>query len=284
MLFALALVFSKRSQRCGSSTWMVVYTANNWAAVFFSILWFTEPATVPWHLIWQPILVGFLYIAGQSFTFLALERGDVSVAAPVLSSKVVIVAVLVTVLAQEPLPSVVWCAVVISMLGIILAQRTDRGDERRGNILFSVFFAICAATTFSFFDLLVQQWASDFGSSRFLPIVFWVGAILSLGYLPFIDHSRWKLPGVIVPLMLGTVCIGLQAICIVCALAYFQDAVAINVVYALRALWGVVFAWALARRFQMDEQHISKRTMIMRLIGALLLTVAVIMCVTSKAS
>ena len=263
---------------------MIVLVANFWAALLFSTLWFTETKPVPWDSVWQPVLIGFLYILGQSLTFLALEHGDVSVAAPVLSTKIVAVAVLLVAISGERLSTVLWAAVVMAMGGIILVQRTDQPTQR-DRLLWSIAFALAAATTFALFDVLVQDianWAPKWGSGHFLPILFWVGALASLAYLPLIDHSKWKTPGLKLPLFTGTLCIGLQALCIVCTLAYFGDAARVNVVYALRGLWGVVLAWMFASRFDMQEQHLSRNTMLTRLMGAILLTAAVIMALVFK--
>ena len=43
---------------------------------------------------WQPVLVALTFIAGQAFTFVALQRGDVSVATPMLGIKILLVALL----------------------------------------------------------------------------------------------------------------------------------------------------------------------------------------------
>ena len=45
-----------------------------------------------WQWFWQPLAAACLFIAGQTLTFLALERGDVSIATPVLGSKTIYVA------------------------------------------------------------------------------------------------------------------------------------------------------------------------------------------------
>lgn len=262
---------------------MVIVIGNTVSALIFTGFWFLESQPVPWSLIWQPIIVGVLYILGISFTYLALDRGDVSVAAPILSSKIVWVAILLTVIAGEQLSVYRWAAVLMAMVGIVLVQKSDtRGEHRR--ILSTIAFALCASSTFAMFDVMVQKWAGAslpdgsriWGSAHFLPIIFWTGWVISLGFLPLIDHSKWRVPGMLLPLWIGSLFIALQAMCLVCTLAYFGDAARVNVVYALRGLWGVLFAFALASRFDMQERHASHRILASRVIGAVLLTSAVI--------
>ncbi|MEZ6090368.1 MAG: DMT family transporter [Pirellulaceae bacterium] len=276
ILFTLGLIATKRAGSRGASTWMIIFVGNTASATLFTGFWFTESRSVPWSLIWQPLLVGVLYILGISLTYMALDRGDVSVATPILSSKLVWVAILLTVIAGERLSATRWSAVLMAMLGIIMVQQTDRRGEHRRLVL-TIVFALSAASTFAMFDVLVQEWAESWGSGHFLPIIFWTGWVLSLALLPKIDHSAWKRPGLLLPLWIGAFLVSLQAMCLVCTLAYFGDATRVNIVYALRGLWGVLFAFALARRFDMQERHASSRTLTCRIIGAILLTGAVVL-------
>ena len=281
LLFAVGIVFTKRATALGSSTWMVVFVANFWGALLFSPLWLSEEKALPLNLLWQPLIVGVLYILGQACTFLALKYGDVSVAAPILSTKIICVPFLLTLIAGLRVEWDIWISVTMAMLGIMLVQRSDEpGSKKR--LLLSVAAALGAAVTFALFDVLVQLWSGPWGAGHFLPLVFWTGAVLSLVFLPMIERERWRVSPMYGPLLIGTFCIGMQAICIVTCLAYFGDAARVNVVYALRGLWGVVLAWMLAKRFDMQEQHLSRKVLLERLGGAMLLTLAVILILVSR--
>lgn len=277
-LFVAGLMLIKKAGGWGVGPWTVTFIANIWAALVFSSLFLLGGPGRPFDQLWQPAIIGVLYILGQFFTFMALSHGDVSVATPVFSVKVLLVAVLVTVIAGEHLPIEVWAAAALATIGIGLVQQSN-SSSKHSRVAFTVMFALLAATTFSLFDVLVQRWAPAWGAGRFLPIAFGIAAVLSLGFLPWIDKPRRIPRKALPPLLIGTLCIALQALCIVFALARFGDAARVNIVYALRGLWGVVLAFAFARLLQSGEAGLSSRVMIARLIGAGLLTAAVVLAI-----
>ena len=80
-------------------------------------------------------------------------------------------------------------------------------------------------------------------------------------------------------LIAGSILIALQAICIVVAVGLFGDAARVNVVYALRGLWGVALAWLVAWKWGGAEAEHSRSTMILRVTGASILTTAVILVI-----
>ena len=82
-------------------------------------------------------------------------------------------------------------------------------------------------------------------------------------------------------LLAGSLLIAMQAICIVVAVGVFGDAARVNVVYALRGLWGVVLAWLVARKWGGAEAEHSRETMLFRVAGATVLTAAVILAIVA---
>jgi hypothetical protein len=77
-------------------------------------------------------------------------------------------------------------------------------------------------------------------------------------------------------MILSTVLMPLQSMGMTIALSQFGDATRVNIVYALRGLWAIVFAWALAGSFEGGERYASQSVMLRRATGALLLTGAVV--------
>ena len=51
---------------------------------------------------------------------------------------------------------------------------------------------------------------------------------------------------------------------------------------ALRGLWGVVLAWLVARKWGGAEAEHSRKTMLFRIAGASVLTIAVILAIVSE--
>ena len=288
LLLVCGLLCIKRATMHGVTSWTVTFLANEWAAIVFSTLWLTGGTMQPVSLWWQPAIIASLYILGQIFMFSAIQRGDVSVATPVFGIKVVLVAFLVTQFFGQPLSSMVWVGAVLATIGIGLVQWTPPGDEeepaankQRSSTVMTVVLAVLSASSFATFDVLVQKWAPAWGAGRFLPMVYWMVAILSLGFLPAFQSDKLKAPAIRNVLLPGTLLIALQAVCIVFTLATFGDAARVNVVYALRAVWGVLLAWLVAITWGGNEATLPRRVMVLRFVGAGLLTVAVILVVTS---
>ena len=259
------------------SPWTFSFLANMWAAVLFSSLWILGGAGQPWLMLWQPAIIAVLYIAGLIFTFCAIENGDVSIATPVFGLKVLFVAVLVTLVMGQTLPTLVWGAAGLAVFGIGMIQWTSSGHPRR--LIFTIVFALLAASSFATFDVLVQKWSPAWGTGRFLPAVYWIVAILSLGFLPVVQFDKLKDPKVRLPLYLGSLLIACQAIFIVFTVSKFGDATRVNVVYATRGLWGVLFAWGVAKVWGGSEADVPTKQMVIRFCGAILLTGAVILAI-----
>jgi drug/metabolite transporter (DMT)-like permease len=107
-------------------------------------------------LLWQPAVIAMLFILGLIFTFLAVERGEVSIATPVFGIKVVFVALLLTVFGEEQLPAAVWYAAALATVGIGLIQWTKLRDHKiqrflLPGVLLIALQAICIVFTISFF-------------------------------------------------------------------------------------------------------------------------------------
>lgn len=282
LLFVLGMLFIKRAAENGATPWTTTFLANQWAALVFSAFWFLPGEDPSSSQLWQPTIIAALYILGQVFTFSAIEHGDVSVATPVFGIKVLLVAIVVSAVLGERLPSVVWTAAGLATLGIAMVQYRPSvlsPVSGRRRAVYSVVLAILAATAFTFFDVCVQSWAPEWSARRLLPISFWIAGLLSIGFLPFAQPKLLLEQSTRVPLLLGTLCVALQALCIVFTLATFGDAARVNVVYAMRGIWGVVLAWIVASRWGGNEATLPKRVMLARLVGAGLLTTAAMMVV-----
>jgi drug/metabolite transporter (DMT)-like permease len=235
-----------------------------------------QPATS----FWQPALVGGLFLAGQLLTFLAVAHGDVSIAAPVLGIKVLIVPAASRFFVDDELSARVWIAAAIAVVGIAFVQARD-ATIHRSRIIASVGYALLAACSMTLFDLLIQRWAPGWGAGYFLPIAFAFAAVLSLAFVSLADRAAdLRRLGVIPLLAIGAVLMSLQAIGMTLTLGLFGDATRVNIVYSLRGLWGVLLTWLLAGQVNAIGAGPSHRTMVMRLIGAVLIGISVIISVT----
>lgn len=281
VLFASGLLFLKRATLEGANPWTVSLVANLWAATLFSGFWFLESEPVRPSLIWQPALVALFFISGQMGTFFAITHGDVSIAAPLFGIKVLLVAIMATLIGGQTLPAAIWVAATLATIGIALVQWTGSGKRMR--IWYTIISAMAASTSFSVFDVLVQRFCSSptaaWTPGRFLPIMFWFVAICSSLFLIGFQRDKFAVPAVRRSLLIGGLLIGLQAICVVFTLSAFGDAPRVNVVYSMRGIWGVLLAWAAALIWGGSEALLTRKTMFFRLGGALLITISVVIAI-----
>ena len=235
-----------------------------------------QPAT----LLWQPAIIGGLFLAGQLLTFLAVAHGDVSIAAPVLGIKVLIVPAASHFFVDEELSAKIWIAAAIAVIGIAFVQTRDATVDR-SRIVASVGYALLAACSMTLFDLLIQRWAPSWGAGYFLPIAFACAALFSLAFVPWADRpADLRRLGVLPLLAGGALFMSVQAIGMTVTLGLFGDATRVNIVYSLRGLWGVLLTWLLARHVNTSGSGASHRTMVMRLIGAVLIGISVVISMT----
>ena len=280
LVVVFGLLCLKRAQERGASSWTLMIVVCWSAACLFPVLSLLGGTMQPAALFWQPAIVGALFVAGQLLTLLAVARGDVSIAAPVLGVKVLIVPAASRFLVADQLSARIWIAAAIAVVGIAFVQARD-ATIQRSRIAASIGFALLAACAMTLFDLLIQRWAPVWGAGYFLPIAFACAALFSLAFIPLADRpAELRRLGVLPLLAWGALFMSLQAIGMTVTLGVFGDATRVNIVYSLRGLWGVLLTWLLASHLNASGSGASHRTMVMRLIGAVLIGLSVVISVT----
>ena len=131
LLYAFAALVLKRSSQLGVGLWRTTFVANAIVAALFSLLWLLGGAPVRTEELWQPGLIALCLFAGQISQFLALEKGDVSVAVPVFGLKVIMVAFFTPILTGDSVSAKLWMAALLSVLGITLLNRKDAAQSAR---------------------------------------------------------------------------------------------------------------------------------------------------------
>ncbi len=287
VVFVLGMMLVKTSTMRGASPWTGTCLANLWLALLWGIPAVLQQSIVPPDAWGQAAVIGGLFVLGQLFTYLAFQYGDVSVATPIFGIKVLMVAALSSVMSGELIPSRVWVAAALATIGVVLVQSTNGRiptrvtpadsvipRDRRG---LTIVMALLAAVALSLFDVLLQKWGSRWNSREFLPVAFAATGLFSLIFLPWVDRpGKLRQLDAVSPMLFGTFLMAVQAVSMSYALATYGDATRVNIVYALRGLWGVLLAWMLARWFYSNESLLAPRIMLVRLLGAGLLTAAVV--------
>jgi uncharacterized membrane protein len=279
LLYVFGALLLKNASVRGAGLLRTTVVANLIFGVVFSSLWLLggrmqEPAA--WI---QPATTAALFFAGQILSLVALQRGDVSVATPVLGIKVVLVAFFVTWIIGERIPGAVWAAAALSSAGIVLLSR-GAGKAAAGGAATALFFGGLAAAAFALFDVLVQKWAPAWGAGRFLPLTMGLVALYSLPLLLAagdpVPTGAWR------PLLIGSLLVSLNGLLLISSLAFFARATTINVVYSARGLWSIAAVWLVGPWFGNREREQGKSVLRARLAGAALLLAAIVLVVAMR--
>ncbi len=131
VVFVLGMVLGKRAISAGASPWTNTFLANVWLAVIWATIGVCRGEWLPAQAWWQAALVGLAFVGGQMFSFLAFQHGDVSVATPIFGTKVVIVALLLSVVGDEPVGTRVWIGAILASLGVAVMQRGSAAAPSR---------------------------------------------------------------------------------------------------------------------------------------------------------
>lgn len=281
LLYVFAALLLKEASGRGVGVFLSTAATNLCCGIAFSGLW-ALGGTIPSGLWWQPALVAATFLAGQLLGFVALQRGDVSVATPAMGTKVVLVALLVTVLIGEQAGAALWSAAALSSLGLVFLGRGGKGPSA-GAVVPSLLFGVLTAAAFALFDVLVQKWAPAWGAGRFLPVMMGFVALYTLVLVALLGKSVGTLPREARrPLALGALLMSAQAVMLISALALYSKATLINIVYSARGLWSVLAVWWVGHWFANREREGGRAVFLNRLLGALLLLASIALAVIAK--
>lgn len=271
--YTLAAMALKRAMD-GGHPWRVLFIVNLIGAVLFQtwLLHGGEPFTAA--NITHAILAGTAFFIGQVFTFVAISRGDISIATPVLGTKVIFVALLVFVTGGEELGWKLWVATFLTTLALALLGGEWRANRER--LLVSVGFAFLASIAFAATDVMQQLWARSFGFGHFGPVMFATVGVLSFTLIPFFSAPLRQMPRPMVVWALGGgTLLTVQAMGIAYCIAVYHEVTVTNVLYNTRGLWSVALVWVVGHWFANSEKQVGGAIMSRRLIGALILLAAV---------
>jgi drug/metabolite transporter (DMT)-like permease len=273
-IYALSTLFVKRASASNVGLTRTLCLSNWMMGVLFLFVFLFHQGPVNWELWYAPLLAGFCFFLGQVFTFVAIRIGDVSVMTPVMGTKVVFVALAALVLTAEPPPPLVWGGAILTAIAIFALGVGDFRSNRA--VLPAIAAALASAAFFGLTDSLVQKWGRSMGPQFFIGAMFSCVALMSFGLIPFFRGSlrsinRWAWPW----LLAGTFLMALQALLLGLALSNFGAATEMNILYSSRGIWSIILVITVGPYFANLEREAGIRVMILRLVGAVLLTAAI---------
>lgn len=266
--YVVSMLAFKRAGDFGVGVWRTTFIANWACALIFLPVWLRQGfAPVPGTAYWQPAAIAVLFLAGQIFMFLAITRGDVSVATPVMGVKVLLVALFSGLIGLGAVPFKWWVGASLSVAAVGLLNLRGGGAHRR--VGQTVLLTVLSATMYALSDVLVQKWAPAWGQGNFFPPMFFIVGLYSFALLGFargglggIASAAWRWVG------LGALCNALTNAGIAITLGIWGNATAVNIVYSSRGLFSVALVWGVGHWFSNAEQHAGRGVLLSRLAGA----------------
>ena len=131
---------------------------------------------------------------------IALNRGDVSVATPVIGLKVVFVTVFVALIVGDRMLVDYWVSAGMSAAGIALLSLGGVGGGgiggagRHHHVPLTVVTSLAAAACYAMFDTLVRKWSPAWGVGRLLPTAMGLAALMSCALWPAFEGRLRDLP------------------------------------------------------------------------------------------
>jgi drug/metabolite transporter (DMT)-like permease len=275
IMFAIAAILIKRATKYNIDVWRTTFIANlTTTAMSMSLL--TMGGKWPYiYDLWQPMFVGFLFFAGQTTAMLALNKGEISIAAPILGLKILMVAFFATMFIDHPLPESIWIACVLSTLGVVMLNLNGSGGTS-GNFFYSVVCSIICAAAFGLCDVCVQLWSAPMGMGVFVPLALFFNALFSFSMVPFFKGSLREIPKPAwKTLLLGCSVMGFQSLIIAVTISLWSRAPTINVLYSTRGVFSVLLMAFVARHIGVTDQTQSARIAIIRAAGAVCICTAI---------
>ena len=181
---------------------------------------------------------GAALFVGRICTVKALAKADLSISAPLLGTKTILVALFSILLLHTPVGWKLMTAAALTVVALSLLQIGP--DHNKHHRRAAVGWAIGSSILFALVDILTQGYARQSGVAFFQPFMFVVLAAMT----PLLGSTPPAPPVAKRRLLIGGAVIGFQAPLVIMLIGLFGQATLINILYATRTIWSVAIdAW-----------------------------------------
>jgi len=269
LLYAVGYLELKGSIHQGATSKRVNIFSNYAMAAWslpLAFLAFILPTHPNWPAAAAAVGAGVSLFIGRICTVKALAKADLSITAPLLGTKTVLVALFSILLLHTPVGWKLILAAILTAVSLTLLQSGP--DHNRHHRRSAVGWAMGASVLFALVDVLTQGYARSSGIAFFQPMMFVVLAAMTplLGATPAAPPEAKK------RLIIGSLIIGFQAPLVIMLIGIFGQATLINILYATRTLWSVAVD-AIRGEGNAREYWISRLSGALLLLGAIVLAV-----------
>jgi drug/metabolite transporter (DMT)-like permease len=276
VVYTVAAMLFKKLLENGANLWYINFLSNIVTCIFMVPVYLSgnhPTGPVPYV---PALIISFFFIAGQAFSLIALKSGDVSVATPLLGTKVLMVALFTIILLKIPVPLLWWIASFLAVVALLLLRGKD--EKSKKNFIPTVIYSLLCALGFALSDIYLQKWAPVYGPDRLVFTVFIMVAVLSFGFIPLFRKTKLLFESpVSLWLTLSILCIALQSVLVAVALSRFGNATAVNIAFSSRGMWSVIFIWLFGGLIGMQERLLGTKIFWQRLVGSACILLAIVL-------
>ena len=275
LIYTLGALCLKRSTNDGVGPWRTTFFSNLTLFAVALPFWFVGPPLESWTALLVPLGISGAFFAGQLLGCLAIHKGDVSLVTPLMGTKPVFVALVVSVAMGESLTLPVWIGAVLSSVAILLMRGGSVAEKRR--VLPSIVLGLLCSFFYALNDALMQRYGGRIGFEQVMAGTFSFVMLWSLLLIPMfrspmsaISGKAWAWLGA------GTGLMACQATAMAWVLSTHGRATVVNVLYSSRGIWSVALVWVVGHWFSNTERDLGGAVLLKRLIGSLLLVAAIV--------
>ncbi|MGF1482749.1 MAG: EamA family transporter [Opitutales bacterium] len=169
LAYAMSAVCSKRALVEGAGMMRLIVATNGFTVLTILLLLFIQEAQVDWSQWGYPVMAGVTFFGAQSCTFLAIRFGDVSIQTPIMGTKIVFVALAVSLFGTALVDTLLWLCAFISAAAVFLLGFSGWGRPKETVI--SIVLALAASLAFTAADFQMASNTTKF-STALAPFLF----------------------------------------------------------------------------------------------------------------
>lgn len=281
LAYTVSALFIKKALNSGAGSMRVAFLTNWILVPCFLPLLLLGPKIENWAYFDTVLICALFNTLAMVLIFVTLKVGDISLQTPVMGAKVIIVAILSVLMGVGRVTPAVWLGSCLTVLAIYILSKPDQlnlGHKR--SILITIALSLLTSLAFAIADLIMAKYAPPFGEMPFLVWVIALTALFSSVLIPYFEGPLRSLPKAsYLWIGLGGVSMALECIFYCYALARYNDPALVNILYSSRGLWSVALVWLFGRQLGHDESAQGKGVMVRRLLGAVLLFIAILIVI-----